>query len=313
MKNKTVLGQNSYGWVLVNITCFLVTPALAGFAILFDLLLFVLLEEFYPIFSTLAFIYALARAFLGYQYLHSPVKKDAGIYLRLDEVEESLIYNAFSVIVPKNYKLQIFRTVGTPDSATISIYKRDKTATIYLQEEEFLVLKHSKEEEAIMLPIIVRRAYLDFKIDSVLSTVHAQGLLKRVGDTLNKHDSKRETENYIRTGMIVGLHTGGGTGGALLGGAASAFISGLPLVILAFFTLASYLYALIIILTIWLFQFPYNQQISERLKEDIYNPIMRGKEKKYIRKLKLQTLLKPRILSENNDDYAKEVGWTLTI
>lgn len=313
--NDKVLGQNLYGWVMLRLTSFLVIPTLAGVMVFCDLFLMLFTNKFLPIFSAVTLLYTFYRSFSGKQYVHSSVNESEGIYLRLDESEEGLIYKAFSIIAPNKYELQVYRTLGASKDATLSVDTRDKVATVYLREEVYQVLKASEEYSAIILPQIVKEAYTWFKYSSSASTVHLDGMMDSVLQVGETHASKMKGDNSVRTGMLIGAVTGGAKGAALGGavGVGAKTTRGGPVVVLMVFAIAGILYFFAVSCIIWLFQFPYNQRIRRRLKKTIYQPLMNEKERKELRQLKRQADAYPRKISDNDADYSKELGWSVVI
>ncbi|TNC84338.1 MAG: hypothetical protein CSH37_11280 [Thalassolituus sp.] len=312
--HKKVVGQNLYGWVMLKLTCFLIIPTLAGVMVLGDIIIMLFTNQFIPLLSALTLFYTIYRFFSGYQYIHSSIGDDV-MYLRLDEMEYSAIYSAFSIISPNNYELQVFRTLGASSDAALSVDTRNKVATIYLREEVFQVLKVSEEYSAVILPQIVKEAYSWFKYNSVASTVHFDGMIDSVERVRINQTSEMKNDNSLRTGVLVGAIAGGVSGAALGGvvGAGAKTTKGAPVALFMIFALAGLVYFLSISFLLWFFQFPYNRKISRELKDRFYQPVMNGKEKKEIRKIKRQADSYPRELSDNDDDYSKDRGWILVV
>lgn len=312
--HKKVVGQNLYGWVMLKLTCFLIIPTLAGVMVLGDIIIMLFTNQFIPLLSALTLFYTIYRFFSGCQYIHSSIGDDV-MYLRLDEMEYSAIYSAFSIISPNNYELQVFRTLGASSDAALSVDTRNKVATIYLREEVFQVLKVSEEYSAVILPQIVKEAYSWFKYNSVASTVHFDGMIDSVERVRINQTSEMKNDNSLRTGVLVGAIAGGVSGAALGGvvGAGAKTTKGAPVALFMIFALAGLVYFLSILFLLWFFQFPYNRKISRELKDRFYQPVMNGKEKKEIRKIKRQADSYPRELSDNDDDYSKDRGWILVV
>lgn len=127
--------------------------------------------------------------------------------------------------------------------------------------------------------------------------------------------SEMKNDNSLRTGVLVGAIAGGVSGAALGGvvGAGAKTTKGAPVALFMIFALAGLVYFLSISFLLWFFQFPYNRKISRELKDRFYQPVMNGKEKKEIRKIKRQADSYPRELSDNDDDYSKDRGWILVV